>query len=137
MQIEEMRGLVLGAPVARLGTIDPDGRPNLVPFVFALDGDELLSVVDRKPKRTTALRRLQNLRRDPRATVLVDHYEDDWERVWWVRLRGNARIIEAGADLERTTRSLRAKYPQYGVVETEDIAIIIRIEEWLGWRMRA
>lgn len=132
-----MRALVAAAPVARLATIDPDGRPNVVPFVFALDGDDVRAVVDRKPKRTRALRRIENLRRDSRATVLVDHYADDWNELWWVRLRGEARIAERGADLERTLGLLRAKYPQYHGVEMDDIAIMIHVDEWRGWRMRA
>jgi PPOX class probable F420-dependent enzyme len=130
---ERMRALVAAAPVARLATIDPDGQPNVVPFVFALDGDALRAVVDRKPKRTPALRRLENLRRDPRATVLVDRYDDDWSELWWVRLRGIAHIAESGPDLERTIELLRAKYPQYGDVAMDDIAIVIAIEQWKGW----
>lgn len=131
-----MRALVAGARVARLATIDPDGTPNVVPTVFALEGDELYLVVDRKPKRTTALRRLENLRRDPRATVLVDHYDEDWDRLWWVRLRGRARIAEDGPDLARALELLAAKYDQYRDTPIEEIAIVLSIDEWRGWRAR-
>ena len=101
------------APVARLATIDPDGRPHLVPIVFAIDGDTLYSAVDSKPKRSTTLRRIENARERPRVTILVDHYEDDWSGLWWLRLRGRARVLDEGEELEQALRLLREKYPQY------------------------
>ena len=101
------------ARVARLATIDPDGRPHLVPIVFAIEGNTLYSAVDRKPKRSTTLRRIENARERPQVTVLVDHYEDDWTRLWWIRLRGRARVLDDGEELERALRVLAEKYPQY------------------------
>jgi PPOX class probable F420-dependent enzyme len=101
------------ARVARLATIDPDGRPHLVPIVFALDGDTLYSAVDRKPKRSTTLRRIENARVRPEVTVLVDHYDDDWTKLWWVRLRGRARVLDEGAEVERALGLLREKYADY------------------------
>jgi PPOX class probable F420-dependent enzyme len=101
------------AQVARLATIDPDGRPHLVPIVFAIDGDTLYSAVDRKPKRSTTLRRIENARERPQVTILVDHYDDDWSRLWWIRLRGRARVLDDGDELERALRLLREKYSQY------------------------
>src|ERR671932_227372 len=87
--------------VARLATTDPDGRPHLVPIVFVVDGDTLYSAVDRKPKRSTKLRRIENARVRPDVTVLVDHYDDDWSRLWWIRVRGRARVLEGGDEWER------------------------------------
>src|SRR5437867_13343397 len=104
---------LLTAHVARLATTDPDGRPHLVPIVFALDGDKLYSAVDRKPKRSTTLRRIENARERPDVTILVDHYDDDWKRLWWIRLRGRARVLDGGPELERALRLLSEKYPQY------------------------
>jgi len=104
---------LLAARVARLATTDPDGRPHLVPIVFALEGDTLYFAVDRKPKRSTTLRRIENARARPDVTVLVDHYEDDWSRLWWIRLRGRARVLDDGAEAERAIELLREKYPQY------------------------
>ena len=134
MQIDQMRALVAVARVAHLGTIDHDGRAHLVPCVFALERDTVHLVVDRKPKRSTALRRLANLRRDPRATLLVDHYEEDWRALWWVRMRGRARIVDDERDVERTLALLRAKYEQYDQTPLTEIAIRIEIDEWRGWR---
>ena len=104
---------LLAARVARLATTDPDGRPHLVPIVFALEGDTLYFAVDRKPKRSTTLRRIENARARPDVTVLVDHYEDDWSRLWWIRLRGRARVLDDGSEAERAIELLREKYPQY------------------------
>ena len=77
-----MRERVRDARVARLATADPAGRPHLVPFCFVLEGDELLSAVDAKPKSSRRLRRLENVRANPAVSVLVDHYEEDWSRLW-------------------------------------------------------
>ena len=98
MQEAIVRGRVRTARVARLATIDPDGRPHLVPIVFVLDGQRLYSAVDAKPKRSRRLRRVANARERPDVTVLVDHYEDDWGRLWWVSLRGRARVLDAGEE---------------------------------------
>jgi PPOX class probable F420-dependent enzyme len=102
-----------GARVARLATTDPDGRAHLVPIVFALDGDTLYSAVDRKPKRSRTLRRIENARARPDVTILVDHYEEDWRRLWWIRLRGQARVLDDGEERERALALLVDKYPQY------------------------
>ena len=99
--------------MARLATTDPDGRPHLVPIVFAIDGDTLYSAVDAKPKRSRTLRRIENARQRPDVTILVDHYDDDWSRLWWIRLRGRARVLDGGDELERALHLLAEKYPQY------------------------
>jgi PPOX class probable F420-dependent enzyme len=128
-----MRRLVLEGRVARIGTVDPDGRPHLVPFCYALDNDALYSEVDEKPKSTRRLRRLENIRRDPRVTILVDHYEEDWPRAWWVRLRGPARVVEGEEELARARQLLIEKYPQYREDPPTGDVFAVDIEEWLGW----
>ena len=101
------------ARVARLATTDPDGRPHLVPIVFALGGDTLYSAVDRKRKRSPKLRRIENARARPDVTILVDQYGEDWSRLWWIRLRGRARVLDDGDERERALGLLAEKYPQY------------------------
>ena len=133
MDLPEMRRRVQEARVARLASIDPAGRPHLVPVVFALSGDEVLLAVDEKPKRTRDLQRLANIRANPMVAVLVDHYEEDWSRLWWVRIRGSARVVEEGADLERAAAAVAEKYAQYGSKPPEGPVIIVTAEEWLGW----
>jgi PPOX class probable F420-dependent enzyme len=128
-----MRRRVARAAVGRLATIDERGRPHLVPFCFALEGDVLYSAVDEKPKRTQRLKRLENIRLHPDVAVLVDHYEDDWSRLWWVRLRGSARVIEEGPERERALALLREKYAQYRSEPPRGAVIVVSVEEWRGW----
>ena len=124
---------VAEARVARLATIDPDGRAHLVPFCFALEGGVLYSVVDQKPKRSRNLRRLRNLRERPWATVLVDHYEEDWSALWWVRLRGTARVLEDGEEARRALVVLTEKYPQYRREPPGGPVIALDVAEWRTW----
>lgn len=120
--------------MARLSTIDPDGRPNVVPVVFALDADTLYSSVDAKPKRTPQLRRMENILARPDAvTALVDHYEEDWPRLWWVRLRGRGRVLEEGAERERALTLLREKYSQYRDMPSQGQVLALDVVEWRGW----
>jgi PPOX class probable F420-dependent enzyme len=128
-----MRRRAARAAVGRLATIDERGRPHLVPFCFALEGDVLYTAVDEKPKRTQRLKRLENIRLHPDVAVLVDHYEDDWSRLWWVRLRGSARVIEEGPERERALALLREKYAQYRSEPPRGAVIVVSVEEWRGW----
>jgi PPOX class probable F420-dependent enzyme len=130
---EVMRSRVDRARVGRLATVDPDGRPHLVPICFALDGEVLYSAVDQKPKRSRRLRRLENIRRNPAVTVLVDHYEEDWSRLWWVRLRGEARVLDDGSESERALRLLAEKYAQYRREPPAGPVVRLDIREWRGW----
>src|SRR5438874_10103838 len=106
----EVRVFIEAQRVGRLATVDERGRPHVVPICFALDGDTLYTAVDEKPKRTRSLKRLANIERSPAVEVLIDHYEEDWSRLWWVRLRGRARVTELHA---RGLELLQAKYEQY------------------------
>lgn len=129
----DTRARVAAARVGRLATIDPDGRPNVVPFVFVLDGDTLYTAVDEKPKRSRRLRRVENVEARPDVTVLVDHYEEDWSRLWWVRLRGRGRILRGGAELDRALALLGEKYRQYRDSPPPGPVIAIDVVEWRSW----
>ncbi len=133
MHQEIARRRVLAARVARLATIDPDGRPHLVPIVFVLDGETLYTAVDAKPKRSRRLRRIENARDRPDVVVLVDHYQDDWTRLWWVRLRGRARVLDNGEEAERALQLLREKYEQYRRERPSPPVLAVDIHEWYGW----
>ena len=124
---------LVAARVARLATTGPDGRPHLVPIVFALEGDTLYSAVDRKPKRSRTLRRIENARVRPDVTVLVDHYEDDWSRLWWIRLRGRARVLDEGEERARALRLLAAKYPQYVAEPPDGPVLAVDVTETRDW----
>ena len=96
MPADEMRSRFASARVARLATLQPDGSPHLVPVTFAVDGDALAFAVDAKPKTTQRLQRIRNIERDPRVSLLVDEYADDWSRLW-----GCASTIAAGGGRRR------------------------------------
>lgn len=133
MDEQEMRRRFAQARVSRIGTIDERGRAHMVPIVHVLDGDTLYSSTDAGPR---PVKRLRNLARDPRATVLVDDYDEDWARVWWVRARGTGRAIEGGPEWEHAQRLLHEKYPQFGDTPDEEGAgpvMAIDVEEWTGW----
>jgi PPOX class probable F420-dependent enzyme len=122
--------------VARLATTDPDGRPHLVPIVFAVDGDTIYSAVDRKPKRSRTLRRIENARVRPDVTILVDRYDEDWSRLWWIRLRGRARVLDEGAERERALALLAEKYPQYRADPPDGAVLAVDVTEVRDWDAR-
>jgi PPOX class probable F420-dependent enzyme len=132
-----LRERAAAAPVARLATVDADGRPHLVPCCFALEGDVAYSVVDHKPKRSTALRRLDNIRANPSVCLLVDHYEDDWSALWWVRLDGTARVVTDGPDHERAIALLCAKYPQYRATPPSGTVVALDVLSCRTWAATA
>ena len=118
------------ARVARLATVGRDGAPHLVPITFALVGDVIHSAVDAKPKRHTRLQRLANIAHEPRVSVLVDRYDDDWAALWWVRADGVARVLRSSpAGLE----ALSAKYPQYRTAPPSGPFIEIDVRRWSAW----
>jgi PPOX class probable F420-dependent enzyme len=127
------RARVAASQVARLATVRPDGRPHLVPIVYALDGDTLYSAVDAKPKRSTKLQRIENVRENPDVAVLVDHYEDDWDELWWVRLEGHARVLDGGGEADRAIELLRAKYAQYRATPPSPPVLAIDVVHWSCW----
>ena len=135
--MEHLRDRVTRERVARLATTDPDGRPHLVPIVFVLVGDTLYTAVDEKPKRSRTLRRIENARERPEVTVLVDHFEDDWTQLWWVRLRGRARVLDEGDEAARALTALTAKYEQYRETPPGLPVLAVDLVDWRGWAAEA
>ena len=133
MMQAEARRRFASSPVARMATVGAGGAPHLVPIVFALDGDRVVTAVDAKPKRGGRLRRVTNIEANPRVSLLVDHYDDDWRNLWWVRADGTARIVEGGPGQDRALDLLRARYAQYRDVELTGPAIVVEVELWTGW----
>jgi PPOX class probable F420-dependent enzyme len=117
------------ARVGRLATVTALGRPHLVPVCFVLHEDRIYTAVDAKPKATTALARLENIRATGRAGLLVDHYEEDWSSLWWVRVDGVAEIVES----DRALDALAAKYEQYRATRPAGPLIAITPERWRSW----
>ena len=121
------------APVACLTTVRADGAPHAVPMVFAVDGGRIYTGVDHKPKRTTQLQRLANLRREPRCALLADHYDDDWSRLWWVRADGRAVVVDEPGDDHPGLAVLAARYEQYRHQPPRGPLVVITVDRWSGW----
>jgi PPOX class probable F420-dependent enzyme len=130
------RDLLGECRVARLGTIAPDGRPRLVPVCYALVGDAIAIAIDEKPKSTTELARVRDIRRDPRVTLLVDRYDDaDWSRLAWLRIDATAEVLAAGNEWPEGLEALRARYPQYAAMALEGLPLLrVRPVRVVGWR---
>lgn len=130
---DRARSRLRDARVGRLGTVNRSGRPHLVPCCFVLVGGTVYSAVDAKPKSTTGLQRLDNVAAHGRASLLVDHYEEDWSQLWWVRVDGPARLIESPSEQWAPRDALVAKYEQYQTVEILGPYIAIEIDRWVTW----
>jgi PPOX class probable F420-dependent enzyme len=130
------RARVAAARVGHLATVRPGGRPHVVVCTFALEGDRLWTAVDAKPKASPRLQRVANVRAHPWASLLVDHYEEDWDGLWWVRVDGAATVIEEGTEHARAVAALVAKYAQYAAAAPEGPVIAIAAERWRGWEAR-
>jgi len=132
----EARRRFAAARVARLATVDSRGRPHLVPIVFAIARETLYSVVDAKPKRTTELRRLDNVRSNPWVSALVDHYDDaDWSALWWVRADGAARVLDlTDSEARAGVELLAERHPQQ---RPAGPVLAIDVQRWSGWSARA
>jgi len=119
--------------VARLATVDADGRPHIVPITFGLEDKTLYFAVDFKPKRTTNLKRLSNIATNPAVSVLIDRYESDWDLLWWVRLDGTARIVTEPGEVEHAVNLLAQRYEQYRTIRPAGPVVAITIERMTGW----
>lgn len=131
---DEARRRFAAARVARLATVSAEGAPHVVPIVFAVDADVVYSAVDAKPKASPRLQRLRNVEANPRVSLLVDEYDEDWQRLWWVRADGTARIVESGAEREHAVELLSTKYSQYaGMPDAFGAVVVISVDRWRTW----
>jgi PPOX class probable F420-dependent enzyme len=133
METAELRRRFASSSVARLSTVRPDGGPHVVPIVFAVVDDTVFSAVDAKPKRSTDLQRLANVRADPRCALLVDHYEDDWRRLWWVRADGTADVVVAPPAGHPGIQALVQRFPQYRDEPPSGPLLVVTVQRWTGW----
>src|SRR6185312_150574 len=124
-----IRAKLKTARVARLATLDTERGPHAVPICFACDGAVFYSAIDRKPKRVPPKRlaRLKNIQATPQVALLVDQYDEDWTRLWYVLVRGEAELVSASAEHKRAIQRLRAKYPQYDADMLPADAPVLRI----------
>jgi PPOX class probable F420-dependent enzyme len=129
----EARERLNAARVATLATIGDDGTPHLVPITFAVEVDLIYTTVDRKPKSTSNLRRLRNIEQNPRISLLANHYSDDWQELWWVRIDGRANVTAQAEEVKRPIDLLVERYEQYGARRADGPLITIRADRWTGW----
>lgn len=135
------RRLLSAASVGRLATVTKDGKPHVVPCCFAFADDRLYWAVDGKPKSTSSLRRLDNIRANSAVSFVVDHYADNWAKLWWVRVDGAAVIVdeaealpsERAKERETAIEMLAGKYQQYREQEPQGAVIRIEIIGITGW----
>ncbi len=133
---EQQARILAATAVGHLATADADGRPHVVPFCFAYVGGCIYSALDGKPKGValTRLRRVRNILANPQVSVVLDHYEEDWSRLWYLLIAGRAELIEDGAEYEGALAALREKYPQYRAMGLEGNPVIrIAPERVTGW----
>ena len=133
MDLAEMRRWVSEARSGVLSTVTAQGQPHAVPCCFVLDGEVVFSAVDAKPKSTLALRRLDNLAAHRQACLLVDCYEDDWSKLWWIRLDCSGRVLADGDERDRALDLLAAKYPQYRSARPPGPVIALDVTTWRSW----
>jgi PPOX class probable F420-dependent enzyme len=150
MTSDEARRRFASSPVARLATVDGSGRPHLVPMVFALDDRDVahaeggpgttgrttvVGAVDHKPKRSPSLRRVANIAANPHVCLLVDHYDEDWDRLWWARADGSARVV--GIDHPEGSRAvelLAERYAPYRSRPPQGPVVLVDVHRWSGWQ---
>ena len=128
-----MRQRLAGARVGHLATMTPAGVPHLVPCCLVLDGETVYTAVDAKPKSTLLLQRIRNLQANPSASLLVDRYDEDWSRLWWVRVDGRGRVVESDEERDRALDLLAEKYPQYREQRPGGPVIALDITNWRAW----
>ena len=132
-----LRRRITRARVGHLATSDGT-RPTVIPVCFVLLGDTVYQAIDAKPKSVAPrrLRRVRNIQANPEAALVVDHYLEDWRRLWWVLLHGRARLVTPGPEQRRAIAALRRKYPQYRTTTplTADALVIAldvrRLRHW-------
>ena len=134
--VERAREAFTASRVARLATVDGEGRPHLVPVTFTTFDETVAIAVDGKPKSTRDLKRLRNIADNPRVALLADEYDEDWERLWWARADGRARIAHEGPDWNLARDRLVARYPQYRDTPPDAAIILVTVSRWSGWSFR-
>ncbi len=135
MLTEAQRRFLEDSRVAHLATVGRDGAPHLVPVCFCLDRASLYITVDEKPKRTDIpLKRIRNIRENPAVAITVDRWDEDWTRLAWVMLRGNAEILTDGQEHDAAQGQLRARYKQYRTMDLAPLPVIaVRIGRVSSW----
>ena len=142
MQIAELlnkkqAAFLRSARVAHLATADAQGQPLVIPICFVFDGKEFFSPIDEKPKQASPnkLKRLRNIAANPKVSLIIDHYEEDWRKLAYVLISGEGKLMLRGKKHERAVKLLRQKYPQYRMMAIHQRPmIVIRPKRLKSWR---
>ena len=138
MDRDEAWASVRSARVGRMATVTPEQRPHVVPFVFVVlergSGRVAYWAVDGKPKRSTDLKRMRNIAENPAVEFVVDGYAEDWERLWWVRCSGTARVVTSDPERHDALLALEEKYPGYAIDPPAGPVVAIDITTINGWK---
>jgi len=124
------------ARTGHLATADAKGRPQVVPVCFVFDGQAIYSVLDAKPKTTPLrqLRRVKNILANPQVSLVVDHYEENWDKLQYILVSGNAELLESDEKWVMAIAMLREKYPQYQAMDLDQSPVIkitpVRYSPW-------
>lgn len=127
---------VRSARVARLATADKKGQPLVIPICYVLDGQELYSPIDEKPKKSSPLllKRVRNILANPYVSIIVDRYADDWIRLAYILITGRAKLLTGGKKHKKAVLLLRRKYPQYRQMAIHERPMIqikpTRVKSW-------
>jgi PPOX class probable F420-dependent enzyme len=122
--------------VARFATADVGGQPHVVPICYAVSSDTAYFTIDQKPKRSTdkPLKRIRNLQQNPHVAFVVDRYDEDWARLGWVMVQGEAALLDSGKEHAKAQRLLKARYPQLDGMQIGDLPVVaIRIKRVVSW----
>jgi PPOX class probable F420-dependent enzyme len=136
----DLEAFIANHRIARLATMTQNGRPHLVPVVYAYDGTRIFIALDQKAKRVspTRLQRVRNIETNPHVSLLVDDYSEDWTQLAWVRMDGVAHILQDGEVHVAAINLLREKYPQYRLMKLEERPVIqITIQRTAYWEARS
>jgi PPOX class probable F420-dependent enzyme len=136
MLSENERRFLESHRVARLATADRHGAPHVVPVCYAISASTLYIAIDEKPKRgaATTLKRLRNIAENPAVAVVVDRYDDGWQHLGWIMLRGHAEILSHGDEHQAAQSLLRSRYQPLRAMRIEQLPVIaIRIARVTSW----
>ncbi len=139
---KDLRTIICDARVARLATVDSeDCKPHLVPVVFIYDGNSFYIPIDEKAKRSKPenLRRVKNIHTNPNVALLIDEYNEDWKKIWFIMIQGTASLINSIESnqnrlIQRVHRLLYEKYPQYLTTGVGKFCILIRPQRIINWK---
>ena len=136
MITNQTRGFLDSHRVARFATADLGGQPHVVPICYAVSSNTVYFTIDEKPKRSMdkPLKRIRNLQQNPHVALVVDRYDEDWTRLGWVMVQGEAALLDSGKERAKAQRLLKARYPQLNGMQIKGLPVIaIRIKHVISW----